>query len=132
MGRRSAGLPENHSFCAGAGAHSHTITCLLVKTDNSALCQSSEFQPTYVALTPDSCDWLIEHCIDVIGWDYLSVEPFGAPTPEVHHKLCGAGVVIIEGLNLSAVEAGAYELIWMPLLIEGADGASARVALRTP
>lgn len=109
-----------------------TTTRLLVKTDNSALWESSEFQQTYVALTPDACDWLIEHYIDVIGWDYLSVEPFGAPIPAVHHKLCGAGIVIIEGLNLSAVEAGAYELICMPLLIEGADGAPARVALRTP
>lgn len=85
-----------------------------------------------MALTPDACDWLIEHCIDGIGRDYLSVEPFGAPTPAVHRKLGGAGIVIIEGLNLSAVEAGAYELICMPLMIEGADGAPARVALRTP
>jgi arylformamidase len=42
-----------------------------------------------------------------------------------------AGKVIIEGLNLSAVDAGEYELLCMPLLIEGADGAPARVALRT-
>jgi arylformamidase len=108
------------------------FTRLLIKTDNSALWQKPTFQQSYVALTPDACDWLIRHCIDVVGLDYLSVEPFGAPEPAVHHKLCGAGVIIIEGLNLSEAEAGAYELICMPLLIEGADGAPARVALRIP
>ncbi len=108
-----------------------STTRLLIKTDNSDLWASSEFRQDYVALAPDAGDWLIKHCIDVVGLDYLSVERFGAPKPEVHLKLCGAGVVIIEGLNLRDVEAGAYELICMPLKIEGGDGAPARVALRT-
>lgn len=108
-----------------------TITRLLLKTDNSALWDIQEFRQDYVALAPDAGEWLVKHCIDVVGLDYLSVERFGAPKPEVHHRLCGAGVVIIEGLNLKGVEAGAYELLCMPLLVEGGDGAPARVALRT-
>jgi arylformamidase len=106
-------------------------TRLLLKTDNSALwAQTHEFHTAHVALTPDAAEWLIRHCVDVVGVDYLSIERYGA-TPEVHHLLCGAGKIIIEGLNLSAVDAGEYELLCMPLLIEGADGAPARVALRT-
>ncbi|MCS7208567.1 MAG: cyclase family protein [Fimbriimonadales bacterium] len=109
-----------------------TTTRLLLRTDNSDLwAHSTEFYKSHVALTPDAAQWLVRRCIDVVGIDYLSIERYGVPTPEVHHILCKAGKIIIEGLNLSAVEAGEYELICMPLLIEGADGAPARVALRT-
>lgn len=109
-----------------------TTTRLLIKTENSARWErETEFNKAHVALTPDAAEWLVRRAIDVVGIDYLSIERFGAPKPEVHHILCGAGKIIIEGLNLSGVEAGEYELICMPLLIEGADGAPARVALRT-
>lgn len=109
-----------------------TTTRLLLKTDNSARwAQATEFDTSYAALTPDAAEWLLRRAVDVVGIDYLSIERYGAPQPEVHHLLCGAGKIIIEGLNLSGVEAGEYELLCMPLLIEGADGAPARVALRT-
>ncbi|OYT68755.1 MAG: cyclase [Armatimonadetes bacterium JP3_11] len=109
-----------------------TTTRLLLKTDNSARwAHATEFHPNHVALTPDAAQWLVRHAVDVVGIDYLSVERYGAPKPEVHHILCGAGKIIIEGLNLNGVEAGEYELLCMPLLIEGADGAPARVALRS-
>lgn len=104
---------------------------LLIKTDNSELWQRREFQKPFVYLSADAADWLIEHSIKVVGLDYLSVEQFGAPEPIVHRKLCGAGVIIIEGLNLSEVPEGEYELLCMPLKLRGADGAPARVALRS-
>lgn len=126
------GLPAVTALALKQAQIPPAFTRLLIKTDNSALWCYPTFQQDYVSLTPDACDWLIENCIDVVGLDYLSVEPFGAPKPEVHQKLCGAGVIIIEGLNLLEVEAGAYELLCMPLCIEDADGAPARVALRTP
>ena len=60
------------------------------------------------------------------------MEAFSSTRFPVHHTLLGAGVVIIEGLNLSAVTAGDYELIALPLKLKGADGAPARVVLRSP
>jgi len=42
-----------------------------------------------------------------------------------------AGVIILEGLDLSAVEPGAYELSVLPLKILGGDGAPARAILRS-
>lgn len=109
-----------------------TITRLLIKTDNSARwAHETTFNENHVALTPDAAEWIVRRAVDVVGIDYLSVERYGASKPEVHHILCGTGKIIIEGLNLSGVETGEYELICMPLLIEGADGAPARVALRT-
>ena len=44
--------------------------------------------------------------------------------------LLSAGIWLIEGLNLSAVKPGAYELVCLPLRITGAVGAPARAILR--
>jgi arylformamidase len=49
---------------------------------------------------------------------------------DVHRTLLAAGVVILEGLDLSQAPPGEYELLCLPLLVEGADGAPARVLLR--
>jgi arylformamidase len=60
--------------------------------------------------------------------DYLSVAPFGDSTP-THQSLLKAGVVVVEGLNLSKVIRGFYDLYCLPLKIAGSDGAPARVIL---
>jgi arylformamidase len=49
---------------------------------------------------------------------------------ETHRALLEAGIWVIEGLDLSAVEAGEYELICLPTKIEHSDGAPARAILR--
>jgi arylformamidase len=49
---------------------------------------------------------------------------------DTHHALLEAGIWIIEGLNLSNIEPGIYELICLPLKIEGSDGAPSRAILR--
>jgi len=51
---------------------------------------------------------------------------------ETHVTILGAGIAVIEGLDLSEVEPGDYELICLPLKIAGADGAPARAVLRKP
>ena len=84
----------------------------------------------FVHLTPDAAEHLVENGIKVVGIDYLSVEKYNFVNPDVHRTLLGSGAVIIEGLNLSDVEPGNYELICLPLKIEGGDGAPARVVLR--
>ena len=43
--------------------------------------------------------------------------------------LLGAGVVVVEGLNLAGVEPGRYGLVCLPLAIRGAEAAPARVIL---
>jgi arylformamidase len=62
--------------------------------------------------------------------DYLSVERFREPGAPAHHTLLGHGIVVVEGLDLSQVSAGEYELICLPLRIADADGAPARAVLR--
>lgn len=105
---------------------------LLIKTQNSHLWakKSSVFNPSYVALTPDAAEWVVDNGIRLIGIDYLSVEPFNTGS-QTHKILLNAKVVILEGLNLSHVQPGTYELICLPIKLVGAEGAPARVILRT-
>jgi arylformamidase len=67
----------------------------------------------------------------LLGIDSWSVEPFGSNEFVTHRTLLGAGVVIVEALDLSNVPPGDYEFTCLPLLIAGADGAPARAVLRT-
>jgi arylformamidase len=88
----------------------------------------NEFLEGFTAITEDGARWLVEHAIRLVGVDCLSVGPLDDPVP-THLVLLLAGIVIVEGLNLSAVAPGVYRLVCLPLKIVGADGAPARVIL---
>ncbi len=104
---------------------------LLLRTRNSKLWAegATEFTPDYVALTPESANWVVEKGIKLLGVDYLSVQRFHDAEPTTHRTLLGAGVVIVEGLNLFEVTPGLYQLVCLPLKLVGSDGAPARVLL---
>jgi arylformamidase len=104
---------------------------LLIKTANSRLWGSPQFHTDYVGITESGAKHLIDHGIKVVGVDYLSVELFKAPGAPAHHVLLGQGAIVIEGLNLLNVEPGVYEMICLPLRVVGAEGAPARVVLRS-
>ena len=78
----------------------------------------------------DGARYLTERGLRLVGIDYLSIEAFHAPGHPVHRHLLGAGVVILEGLDLSRVEPGVYELVCLPLPVTGIDGAPCRAVLR--
>jgi len=103
---------------------------VLLKTANSRLWGSPEFRADFIGVTESGARHLVERGVKLVGVDYLSVEVFKTPGAPAHHALLGAGVVIVEGLNLREVEPGAYDLICLPLRIVGCDGAPARVVLR--
>ena len=103
---------------------------ILFGTSNSRLWSrgETEFQEDFVAVTGDGAQWLVEHGIQLVGVDYLSVAPFSDSVP-THKVLLQAGVIILEGLDLSAVPRGFYDLYCLPLKLFGAEGAPARVIL---
>ena len=109
---------------------------VLFKTVNSQTEWYREpFNEHFCHLNPHAADFLIELGVKLVGIDYLSVEAYHAKTlyeadAPTHHRLMDAGVHILEGLDLSQVSAGWYELICLPLKIAGGDGAPARVVLR--
>src|SRR5262245_49218300 len=91
---------------------------VLFKTLNSQRCWTApEFVSDSVTLAQDAAKYLAGLNTLAIGIDYLS-----AGSPEVHRTLIDAGVAIIEGLNLSDVNPGEYELLCLPLSIPGSDG----------
>jgi len=104
---------------------------LLVKTRMSGQLRGGAFVEDFVYLTPDAALYLVHAGIKLVGIDYLSVEEPGSQDLPAHHALLEAGVVIVEGLDLSAVEPGEYDMTCLPLRIVGADGSPARVVLRT-
>lgn len=103
---------------------------VLFRTRNSNLWAQGEreFHEDFVAITEDGARWLIERGIRLVGVDYLSVGPFDAPVP-THEMLLQAGIVLVEGLDLSGIRPGMYQLVCLPLKIVGADGAPARAIL---
>ena len=103
---------------------------LLVRTRNSDLWARDvrEFDTAYVGVTADGAHWLVEHNIKVIGVDYLSVASYSNLVLP-HEILLGAGIIPVEGLNLSEVAAGHYDFYCLPLKLIGADGAPARAIL---
>ena len=103
---------------------------LLFKTRNSGTLRTPEFREDFVHLTEGAARYLVAAGVMLVGIDYLSVEKFGSTDFPVHHVLLSAGVVIVEGLDLSQVDPGVYEMACLPLRLVGADGAPARVVLR--
>jgi arylformamidase len=104
-------------------------TRILFRTPNSQLWERPGFQTGFVGLDASAAGALVNRRATLVGIDYLSIAPFGDPTP-THVALLSAGVVILEGLDLRAVEPGPYELVCLPLRIVGSDGAPARALLR--
>jgi arylformamidase len=103
---------------------------VLFKTRNSRFWGERDniFREDFVALSPDGARYLADLGIKLVGIDYLSIAPFNESTP-THKVLLGAGVSVIEGLDLSRVFPGRYTLYCLPLKILDSDGAPARVIL---
>jgi len=99
---------------------------VLFKTSNSERCwKTSQFVPDFLSIAEDAASYLASLNTLTVGIDYLS-----AGSPETHRTLLSAGVVILEGLNLTGVSQGRYEFLCLPLKILGGDGAPARALLR--
>jgi arylformamidase len=103
---------------------------VLFKTDNGPLLFKNEFHEDYVSLTEKGARFLAEKGVCLVGTDYLSIERYKNSGAPVHKTLLKTGALIVEGLNLMDIPAGRYEIFCLPLLIQGADGAPARVILR--
>jgi arylformamidase len=107
---------------------------VLFKTRNSAFWGEADpqFHTDFTYLDLPAAKWLVEQGIKLVGIDYLSIEKYASARHETHLALLSHGVVILEGLNLTGITAGNYELICLPLRLRSnkGDGAPARVVLR--
>src|SRR5205085_6333224 len=104
---------------------------ILFKTRNSKKSwKSDQFDEDFVYISQEAARYLAEKQVMTVGIDYLSVGGFKKDGVETHHALLGAGIWVIEGLNLARVKPGQYELVCLPIKLEGAEGAPARALLR--
>jgi RpiB/LacA/LacB family sugar-phosphate isomerase len=97
---------------------------ILLKTRNSRLWEQDSFTRDFVRLTGTGARYLIDRGVDLVGIDYLSIGD-----AEAHRELLGAGITALEGLDLREVEPGEYDLVCLPLRLEGSDGAPAHAIL---
>lgn len=100
---------------------------VLLKTTNSSLWDRSGFSADFIRLDASGAEHVLERGIELIGIDYLSIGD-----PEAHRVLLGAPIVALEGLDLRRIEPGPYDLLCLPLRLQGSDGAPARVLLADP
>lgn len=104
-------------------------TRVLIATRNSKFIRQREFVRDFTYLAPDGAAYLASLGVRLVGIDYLSIEQFHSGHHRTHRTLLERGIVIVEGLDLSATPMGPYELRVLPLRLAGLDGAPARAVL---
>jgi arylformamidase len=104
---------------------------ILFRTRNSECgWVDKDFIEDFVFISKEAARFLADRRVRLVGVDYLSVGGYKRDGHETHRALLEAGIWIIEGLDLSQVRQGRYDLICLPLRLAGGDGAPARAVLR--
>jgi arylformamidase len=104
---------------------------VLFRTTNSERCWTTPtFVEDFVSIAESAALHLAEVGVQTVGVDYLSVAGYHDDGVRIHRILLGAGIWLIEGLDLTDARAGRYELICLPVKLHEGDGAPARALLR--
>lgn len=88
---------------------------------------TDDFRP----IEPAAVRMLRESGVVLIGLDTPSIDPADSVLLPSHRVALQAGISLIENLDLTEVEAGEYELIALPLKLEGVEASPVRAILRT-
>lgn len=103
---------------------------ILFKTRNSHLLHKPAYDPDFVAFSVEAAQALVARGVKLVGLDYLSVAHAGDEQVPVHRAFLDHGVILLEGVDLSEIKPGRYELICFPIRLRGLDGAPCRAVLR--
>ena len=103
---------------------------IIFKTTNSKLWHQEplRFHTDFVAVSADGAQYLVDRGVKLVGIDYHSIAPFDNLV-DTHQILLRAGIVIVEGLDMTEVSQGRYTLYCLPLNLIGVEGAPARAIL---
>ena len=104
-------------------------TRVLFKTHNSQLLKKGVYDPSFAAFSVDGAKALVDAGVKLVGLDYMSAAHADEQVP-VHRAFLDYDVILLEGIDLSAVPAGRYELICPPVKLGGSDGSPCRALLR--
>ena len=90
----------------------------------------ARFEPDFAALAPELIDALHARGVVLVGVDTPSVDLFASKELPAHRACLRHDVAILEGLVLVDVPEGIYELLALPLKLEGFDASPVRAILR--
>lgn len=113
---------------AFAGLHLGPTPRVLLRSD--AWSDGTGFPEQWPRLAPGLAAWLAERGVRLLGLDFPSVDERPSKDLPIHHEFGRVGVLILENLDLRAAAPGAYELLALPLRLQGADGSPVRAVLR--
>lgn len=100
---------------------------VLFRTDSFA--NPNRWHNDFNALSPELILWLAARGVCLVGIDTPSIDPADCQTMDAHRAILKKNMAILEGLDLSRIKAGAYQLIALPLRIPGADASPVRAIL---
>jgi arylformamidase len=80
-------------------------------------------------LSPLAAVRLAESGARLVGTDALSIDPADAEDLPAHRALLSRGVALLEGLDLSEVDPGDYQLVALPLRFEESEASPVRAIL---
>jgi arylformamidase len=90
----------------------------------------NHFNTDFAGLSPDFVDFLHDQGVRLVGVDTPSVDPFDSKDMAAHKRFLAHDMYILETLLLSGVPEGMYELIALPLRLEGFEASPVRAVLR--
>jgi len=105
-------------------------SAVLFKTSNGNL-PRDKFVAKFVCLTAPAAQALIDSGVSMVGIDYLSIEGEDDPAAPIHQLLLGAGVLILEDIDLRDVTPGRYTLTCYPLRLYQTEASPCRAVLET-
>jgi arylformamidase len=84
----------------------------------------------FTPIHPAAIDLLAARGVRLIGLDSPSLDPQDSKTMDAHLAVRRAGMRVLEGLVLDEPPPGRYELIALPLPLQGLDASPVRAILR--
>ncbi|PCI58893.1 MAG: arylformamidase [Kordiimonadales bacterium] len=88
------------------------------------------WDPEFPGISVEAIELLQSKGCVLIGTDVPSLDHQNSKELDAHFAVDAAEMAILEGLVLDDIPEGSYELIALPLKIEGADGSPVRAILR--
>ncbi len=108
-------------------AEGHLPPRVLVRTCRRA---DTTWNPAFTAYAPEAVEWLAARGVRLIGIDTPSVDPADSKALDSHQQLRQHDLRVLENLVLDDVPPGDYELIALPLKLQGACASPVRAILR--
>jgi arylformamidase len=92
--------------------------------------EPNQFNEDFAALSPELIDKLARRGVRLVGIDTPSVDLFDSKDLPSHQACLRHDMAILEGIVLDGVPEGVYELMALPLKLQGFDASPVRAVLR--